>query len=76
MSSVHARAKDIFLDAVAHERPDRRAFVEQACGGDAALLDEVESLLKFHDDESTNEAEPMPAEPGSRPAPSSPAATG
>jgi serine/threonine-protein kinase len=65
--SVHARAKDIFLDAVAISAQDRRAFVEQACGGDAALRDEVESLLKFHDDESTNEAEPMPAGAGFAP---------
>src|SRR3954468_23566963 len=58
MSSVPARAKDIFLDAIAIGAADRPAFVEQACGGDAALRREVESLLLYYDDESTNEAEP------------------
>jgi tetratricopeptide (TPR) repeat protein len=57
MSSVHARAKDIFLDAVAIGAADRAAFVEQACAGDAALRREVESLLLYHDEESTNEPE-------------------
>src|SRR5215468_9056110 len=61
MSSVHARAKDIFLDAVAMTATDRQTFVEQACAGDAALRREVESLLLYHDEESTNEAEPTPA---------------
>src|SRR5262249_51192801 len=55
MSSVHARAKDIFLDAVAIAAADRQAFVEQACAGNAALRREVESLLLYHDEESTNE---------------------
>ena len=61
MSSVHARAKDIFLDAVAMAAADRQAFVEQACAGDARLQREVESLLLYHDEESTNEAEPAAA---------------
>jgi tetratricopeptide (TPR) repeat protein len=58
MTSVHARAKDIFLDAVAIGAADRAAFVEQACAGDVALRREVESLLLYYDEESTNEAEP------------------
>ena len=58
MTSVHQRAKDIFLDAVAIGAADRAAFVEQACAGDAALRREVESLLLYYDEESTNEAEP------------------
>jgi tetratricopeptide (TPR) repeat protein len=65
--SVHARAKDIFLDAVDISAADRHAFVERACGADAALRAEVESLLKFHDEESTNEAEPAPAGAGFAP---------
>src|SRR4051794_27935275 len=56
--SVHAKAKDIFLDAEAIPAADRPAFVEQACGGDAELRREVESLLQYYDEESTNEAEP------------------
>jgi hypothetical protein len=58
MTSAHQRAKDIFLDAVAIGAADRAAFVEQACAGDAALRREVESLLLYYDEESTNEAEP------------------
>src|SRR3954469_1488624 len=58
MSSVPARAKDIFLDAIAIGAADRPAFVEQACAGDAALRREVESLLLYYDEESTSEAEP------------------
>ena len=61
MASVHARAKDIFLDAVEIAAADRAAFVEQACAGDAELRREVESLLLYHDEESTNEAEPAAA---------------
>ncbi len=45
----HTRAKELFL--VACERPAdaRRTFLEQACGDDARLLQEVESLLLHHD---------------------------
>src|SRR3954453_10380591 len=56
--SVHARAKDIFLDAVGIAAVDRPAFVEQSCGGDPDLRREVESLLLYYDEESTNEAAP------------------
>src|SRR3954470_1645555 len=59
MSSVHARAKDIFLDAVAIGAADRPAFVEQACAGDTALRREVESLLLYYDEESTSAPEPV-----------------
>ncbi|WP_435009411.1 protein kinase domain-containing protein [Tundrisphaera lichenicola] len=44
------RVKDIFLEAAA--RPDetaRVAYLERACGGDAALRDRVEVLLRSHD---------------------------
>jgi tetratricopeptide (TPR) repeat protein len=59
MSSVHARAKDIFLDAVAMSAAERPAFVDRACAGDPALRKEVESLLQYHDDDaSTDEVEP------------------
>lgn len=44
----HADAKDIFLRACAVP-PDRRAaFLEQACGADAALRRHVDRLLEFH----------------------------
>jgi len=57
MSSVHARAKDIFLDAVARSAAERPGFVDQACAGDLVLRREVESLLLYHDDKSTDEVE-------------------
>jgi tetratricopeptide (TPR) repeat protein len=51
MSSIHQRAKDVFLEALARPAAERGAFVAGACGDDAALRREVESLLEFHDDE-------------------------
>ena len=51
MSSIHQRAKDVFLEALARPAAERGVFVAGACGEDAALLQEVESLLEFHDDE-------------------------
>jgi tetratricopeptide (TPR) repeat protein len=49
MSSLHQRAKDVFLVALDQPEPDRLAFLADACGDNAALREEVESLLKFHD---------------------------
>ena len=43
------RLSDIFHRALEHE-PDRRtAFLDEACQGDPSLLDEVVSLLAFHE---------------------------
>jgi len=50
--SSHLRAKDLFLAAIDLPRERRDAFLADACGGDAALKAEVESLLSFHDDEA------------------------
>jgi tetratricopeptide (TPR) repeat protein len=49
MSSLHQRAKDVFLLALAETVSNRSAFLANACSGDAALRAEVESLLHFHD---------------------------
>jgi len=51
MSSLHERAKELFLEALDRSAGDRRRFLDQACQGDTALLHEVQSLLEFHDDE-------------------------
>jgi tetratricopeptide (TPR) repeat protein len=51
MSSLHQRAKDVFLAALARPAADRAAFLAKACGDDAALRQEVESLLAFHDEQ-------------------------
>ena len=51
MSSLHHRAKDVFIAALETPPSARKAFIVEACAGDAALEREVESLLTFHDDE-------------------------
>jgi eukaryotic-like serine/threonine-protein kinase len=43
--------KAIFLEALDHPAgPERAAYLDQACQGDATLRDRVESLLKAHDE--------------------------
>ena len=44
------RAKDLFLEALDRPPDARTAFLDQACGDDAGLRQEVESLLRFHDE--------------------------
>ena len=45
-----ARAKRLFLSAVAFDSTaERRAYLEEACEGDAALLDRVNRLLDAHE---------------------------
>ena len=51
MSSIHQRAKDVFLEALARPAAERGAFVAGACADDASLRQEVESLLAFHDED-------------------------
>jgi tetratricopeptide (TPR) repeat protein len=60
MSSLHHRAKDVFLAALDTPPPARRSFIAEACAGDAALQQEVESLLTFHDDEEPDAAPQTP----------------
>ena len=48
------RVKEIFLEAA--ELPDaaaRTAYLESACGGDAAVRHRVEALLRSHDPEGS-----------------------
>lgn len=47
--SLHLRAKEILADALLLDVDKRLAFVAEACGSDAALLDEMRSLLRFAD---------------------------
>jgi hypothetical protein len=56
MSSIHQRAKDVFLAALARPADEQGAFLAEACGDDVALRQEVESLLQFHEDEKEAEA--------------------
>jgi tetratricopeptide (TPR) repeat protein len=67
MSSLHQRAKDVFLVALAQPGPIRCAFLADACGDDTALRAEVESLLHFH--ETTGASEPAAAAEPARFAP-------
>src|SRR5688572_5079517 len=53
MSSLHKGAKDLFIAALEREGPEREAFLADACGDDTALRQEVESLLHFHEVDST-----------------------
>ena len=55
MSSIHQRAKDVFLAALARPVDEQEAFVAEACGEDMALRQEVESLLQFHEDDKEAE---------------------
>ncbi|MEO8256033.1 MAG: protein kinase [Acidobacteriota bacterium] len=58
MSSIHQRAKDVFLEALARPAAERGTFLAGACADDAALRQEVDSLLEFHDDEDDLETGP------------------
>ena len=49
MSVSRQRAKEIFLAALDRPSAEQAAFLAEACGEDAALREEVESLLQFHD---------------------------
>jgi tetratricopeptide (TPR) repeat protein/predicted Ser/Thr protein kinase len=64
MSSLHKGAKDLFIAALEREGAERDAFLADACGHDTALREEVESLLRFHEQDSTGLPRPIPdAEP-------------
>lgn len=47
----HQRLVEIFNGALELPADERAQFISGACGADASLLKEVESLLAFHDDE-------------------------
>ena len=57
MSSLHDRAGELLLAALAQPVTERDLFLVQACRGDDELLREVASLLMFHDD-GTGAGEP------------------
>ncbi|MEM1179984.1 MAG: serine/threonine-protein kinase [Acidobacteriota bacterium] len=48
-SKLHGKSKDIFLEAYRLEGEEREAFLKSACGGNAELRAEVDSLLDHHD---------------------------
>ena len=54
----YARAKEIFFDACDLAPERRGAFLDEACGGDAELRADVESLLANHDENEADGWEP------------------
>ena len=51
MNPSEAEVKTIFCEALNHPAgADRAAYLDHACGNDAALRLQVESLLKAHDE--------------------------
>src|SRR5262245_16042800 len=49
MSASGERVKELFLAALNQKPAERREFLAAACGGDDALLENVESLLTAHE---------------------------
>ena len=43
-----ARLKDLFFRAIELEERNRRRFLDETCGADSELRDELESLLRYH----------------------------
>jgi serine/threonine protein kinase/tetratricopeptide (TPR) repeat protein len=64
-STLHQRAKEIFLEACACSDDERDAYLMEACGDDGELRREVDELLSFHDGRGTD----LDGAPGSPPAP-------
>jgi serine/threonine protein kinase/tetratricopeptide (TPR) repeat protein len=59
MSSLHERAGEVFLAALALPAAERDGFLLEACRGDEALLREVGSLLLFHESDDPAGADPF-----------------
>ena len=65
------RIEDVFTEALAWPPEDREHRLDEACGGDAKLRAEIESLLEAH-----SEAGEFMADPSVEPAPSEPLGEG
>ena len=70
-------ARDIFLDALDRAPMDRAVYLDEACGGDAALRQRVEALLRANDDPGAflSEVKPGASDAGREPLPAAPEAT-
>ena len=62
MASLHERAGEVFLAALARPPAERDAFLVTACKDDEELLREVGSLLVFHADGDAAEVSPSDEE--------------
>jgi serine/threonine protein kinase/tetratricopeptide (TPR) repeat protein len=54
------RARELFIASSELPPEERTDFLDEACGGDTALRDEVEELLRFHQDRVTGLADDTP----------------
>ena len=54
------RARELFIAACEVEPDQRTTFLDEACGGDEELRSEIEDLLRFHMDISTDDADGTP----------------
>jgi tetratricopeptide (TPR) repeat protein len=59
MASLHDRAGEVFLAALARPTAERDSFLVEACRGDDELLREVGSLLLFHEGGDEADASPF-----------------
>ncbi len=56
MKPEHSKPKEIFAEALRLSIPaERRAYLDQACAGNAALRQEVESLLEAYEQAGSGE---------------------
>src|SRR5262245_39263598 len=63
--------REIFVAALHQPTPaDRAAFLDRACGGDAALRERIEGLLREHEQQGSFLERPGPAQPGTAAYPS------
>src|SRR5207248_9430259 len=58
MAPANARSKELFLAALSRPPAERQEFVETACGDNAELRVDVESLLAAHDQYERADSEP------------------
>jgi eukaryotic-like serine/threonine-protein kinase len=56
------RVEEIFYEALDHPPAERAALVEAACGGDAELREEIESLLAAHAEDTFMQEPAVPTE--------------
>ena len=58
-ASLHARAKDVFLQVVRLPASQRSSYLDEACGDDLALRQEVEGLLSHHQSQTVFPGGPL-----------------
>src|SRR6478736_3974958 len=68
MKAKPSEAVEIFSTALAMPTPERAAYLERVCGGDASLLGRVESLLRAHEEAGDFLSKVPAGGPGERPA--------